>query len=83
MGHKSRKMAKRRAASHGDWDAASRSVAAARAAFPMTNNPGVDQAVYMMLVKIGRITHGDATLADHWRDIAGYAQLGQYSARGT
>jgi len=33
-------------------------------------------AIEMMLVKLARIGSGDATCADHWIDIAGYANLG-------
>jgi hypothetical protein len=29
----------------------------------------------MIVVKIARICAGDATCADHWRDLAGYASL--------
>jgi hypothetical protein len=32
-------------------------------------------ALRMILVKIARIVSGDPNHADHWRDIAGYAEL--------
>lgn len=33
------------------------------------------EALILIAVKIGRILMGDANAADHWHDIAGYAQL--------
>jgi hypothetical protein len=33
------------------------------------------EALDMIAVKIARIVSGDANEPDHWRDIAGYAQL--------
>jgi hypothetical protein len=33
------------------------------------------ESIDMILHKIGRIIAGDATFADHWDDIAGYAKL--------
>lgn len=33
------------------------------------------EALVLILVKIGRILTGDPNAADHWHDIAGYAQL--------
>lgn len=33
------------------------------------------ESVEMILHKIGRILAGDASFADHWDDIAGYAKL--------
>lgn len=34
------------------------------------------EAVDMILTKIARIVAGNSKHADHWRDIAGYAELG-------
>lgn len=33
------------------------------------------EAIHMILVKLSRILYGNANHADHWDDIAGYAQL--------
>lgn len=33
-------------------------------------------AIDMIAMKLARIVCGDPTYADHWRDIAGYAELG-------
>ena len=33
------------------------------------------QSLSMILLKIARISAGDASYLDHWRDIAGYAEL--------
>lgn len=35
------------------------------------------EAVDMICCKLGRIMSGDARFADHWVDLAGYAQLGR------
>ncbi len=32
-------------------------------------------AIDMITVKLARIASGDASFADHWRDIAGYAEM--------
>lgn len=37
--------------------------------------PEMREAVDMILHKLGRIAAGDPTHADHWADIAGYAEL--------
>lgn len=34
------------------------------------------EAMHMICVKLARIACGDPLHADHWRDIAGYAELG-------
>ena len=33
------------------------------------------EAIHMILVKLSRILYGDSNHADHWDDIAGYAEL--------
>ena len=33
------------------------------------------EAIHMILVKLSRILYGNSNHADHWDDIAGYAQL--------
>lgn len=35
------------------------------------------EAIDMIMVKVSRILSGDASFADHWDDIAGYAHLGK------
>ncbi len=37
------------------------------------------EALEMICVKLGRIVNGDPNYADHWDDIAGYAELGKFS----
>ena len=41
---------------------------------------GQREALQMICVKISRILHGDPNCADHWQDIAGYAELGGKNA---
>lgn len=38
-------------------------------------NAAQSVAIDMIAMKIARITCGDANVADHWADIAGYARL--------
>ena len=40
-----------------------------------TLEPDMKEALEMIAHKIGRILNGDATYADSWHDIAGYAKL--------
>ncbi len=37
--------------------------------------PSKEEALILIAVKLGRILTGDPNAADHWHDIAGYAQL--------
>ena len=39
--------------------------------------PNQREALDMIFVKMARILSGDPSNADHWDDIAGYAQLGK------
>lgn len=39
----------------------------------------VEHALQMICVKLARITAGNPMCADHWRDIAGYAELAAQS----
>lgn len=40
------------------------------------------QAIAMIVEKLGRILYGDHLFADHWHDLAGYATLGEKFAEG-
>ena len=69
-----------RQATHGDFAVTARIAEALRA--EMQDMPNwllmrdvQRSALGMMAVKIGRIGSGDADCIDHWRDLAGYAQL--------
>lgn len=44
-----------------------------RGQLPLTNEQR--ESLDMIVHKIGRILAGDASFADHWDDIAGYAKL--------
>lgn len=42
-----------------------------------SDNCGQIAAIYMILLKLARIACGNSDFADHWDDIAGYAELGK------
>ena len=71
-----------RAATHGDAAATARCYAELQAAFwsnipvrPERDTDWLRYPVDMIFVKLARIACGDATCEDHWRDIAGYAEM--------
>lgn len=74
-----------RAATHGDFK--TRSEFAQHLKMLFQDQPGAAkleahqaEALEMIATKISRILHGDPQVADHWIDIAGYAQLGSPSS---
>jgi len=69
---------------HGEWPRTSRITRQlkayvdeeiTRAGMPSALNYEQREALDMILAKIARIVSGDPNHADHWHDIAGYAQL--------
>lgn len=40
------------------------------------------EALHLIATKIARIVHGNPNEPDHWRDIAGYAKLGEEACDG-
>lgn len=45
-------------------------------------HPAEQQAIAMIVEKLGRILHGDHLFTDHWHDLAGYATLGEKFTEG-
>ncbi len=65
-----------RAKTHGDFDQVALTARAIKALFSRANlSPTQREALDMIASKLGRIANGNANEPDHWRDIAGYAEL--------
>lgn len=63
---------------HGDFNDHARITQALKAAVSMDRArllPIHNEAIDMILHKIGRICAGDPNVHDHWDDIAGYAKI--------
>lgn len=73
---------------HGSWYRTARIAQALKATLNWGENEGrrlsdgQREALDSIATKIARILSGDADEPDHWRDIAGYAELGAQSKRG-
>ena len=67
-----------RASTHGDYGkTAETAQALKRAMYDARRLPRADmrESIDLICTKMARIANGDPTEPDHWRDIAGYAQL--------
>jgi hypothetical protein len=73
------KLVKDRAKTHGDFaDTATRAVqlnAITRLPAKLEIPPTLEHARQMICVKLARVACGDPFVIDHWKDIAGYAEL--------
>lgn len=74
-----------RGETHGSWERQARLAQTLKGCITMTQEPirtlskGQREAIDMICVKLSRIVVGNPNEADHWRDIQGYARLGEKS----
>jgi hypothetical protein len=76
----------RREVTHGDFNRAAATIQATKSVWKGTPNwsyltDGQTTALEEIAVKIARILHGEASHADHWDDIGGYADRGKRARR--
>jgi hypothetical protein len=63
---------------HGDFAKVARTTANLGRLLGFTSaryTPAQDTALLLIATKLARIVNGDPNVIDHWRDIAGYAEL--------